>query len=62
MPLLKGNSPQILKQNFHELRHGKTFKRTAAKFGISKARKQMEAIALSQAGRARDFLGEANRR
>jgi hypothetical protein len=35
------------KQMFHEVRHGKTFKRTAAKFGKKKAVKQMEAIVLS---------------
>ena len=35
------------KQMFHEVRHGKTFKRTAAKSGKKKAVKQMEAIVLS---------------
>lgn len=42
MPL-KGSK----KQMFHEVRHGKTFARTAKKFGKKKAVKQMEAIVLS---------------
>lgn len=45
MPLLKGKKNR--RKNFHELRHGKTFKRTAAKFGKKRALKQMVAIALS---------------
>jgi hypothetical protein len=35
------------KEMFHEVRHGKTFARTARKFGKKKAVKQMEAIVLS---------------
>jgi hypothetical protein len=45
MPLLKGKKNR--RNNFHELRHGKTFKRTAGKFGKKKALKQMIAIELS---------------
>lgn len=45
MPLLKGKKNR--KRNFHELRHGKTFQRTAKKFGKKKALKQMVAIELS---------------
>lgn len=44
MPVKKGK--KNFKSNLHELRHGKTFKRTARKFGKAKARKQMLAIAL----------------
>lgn len=36
------------KQMFHEVRHGKTFARTARKFGKKRAVKQMEAIVLSK--------------
>lgn len=45
MPLLRGRKAR--KANFHELRHGKTFRRTAGKFGKQKALKQMVAIELS---------------
>lgn len=47
MPLEKSGSSDALSANFHELRHGKTFKRTAKKYGKKRARKQMVAIALS---------------
>jgi hypothetical protein len=46
MPLIKSKSKKALKGNFHELRHGRTFKKTAAKFGKKRAVKQMQAIAL----------------
>ena len=45
MPLKKGKKNR--KANFHELRHGKTFRRTASKFGKKRALKQMKAIELS---------------
>lgn len=45
MPLLKGKKNR--KANFHELRHGKTFRKTAAKLGKRRALKQMVAIELS---------------
>ncbi len=45
MPLKKGKKNR--KANFHELRHGKTFRRTAGKFGKKRALKQMVAIELS---------------
>ena len=48
MPLKKGKSKKVLAENFHELRHGKTFARTEKKFGKQRAEKQMEAIALKQ--------------
>lgn len=47
MPLRKGKSKKTRKANFHELRHGKTFRRTASKFGKKRALKQMVAIELS---------------
>ena len=46
MPLLKGKKHQA--HNFHEFRHGKTFKKTARKYGLGKARKQMQAVVLGQ--------------
>lgn len=49
MPLKKGHSKATIKQNFHEVRHGKTFKRTERKFGKARAVKQMEAIVLGTA-------------
>jgi hypothetical protein len=49
MPLLRGKSKATKRKNFHEFRHGKTFKRTAAKFGKKRALKQMQAVVLSTA-------------
>ena len=40
------------KEKFHDLRHGKTFARTAKRHGIGKARKQMQAIALGGKGKS----------
>jgi hypothetical protein len=53
MPLLKGTSPQVEEQNFHEFRHGKTFAHTAAKFGKARAMAQMEAVVLKSAGKSK---------
>ncbi len=47
MPLKKSSSKRALSENFDELREGKTFKRTAKKYGKRKAVAQMQAIALS---------------
>ena len=49
MPLQPGKSKAVQEQNFHEFRHGKTFKRTAAKFGKANAVKQMEEEVLGKA-------------
>ena len=46
MPLIKTGTKRALKKNFDELRHGKTFSKTAKKFGKKRAVKQMQAIAL----------------
>ena len=46
MPLIKRASKRALRKNFHELRHGPTFRTTAAKSGKKQAVKQMQAIAL----------------
>lgn len=47
MPMEKGTDRKTTEKNFHEFRHGKTFKRTSGKFGKEKARKQMIAAVLS---------------
>ena len=46
MPIIKGSGKEKLKANFHELRGGKTYARTARKFGRRRAQKQMVAISL----------------
>jgi hypothetical protein len=46
MPLKKGKGSEDY--NFHELRHGKQFKKTSKKKGKKKAMKQMIAIVLKQ--------------
>jgi hypothetical protein len=46
MPLIKSSSKKATAENFHELRHGKTYKKTAKKHGKRRAQKQMVAIAL----------------
>lgn len=56
MPLEQSDTQAATESNFHELRGGKTFKRTAKKFGKKKARKQMIAIVMKnkrEAGRKR---------
>ncbi len=47
MPMLRGTSKKTTEENFHEFRHGKTFNKTAKKFGPEKAHKQMIAAVLS---------------
>jgi hypothetical protein len=46
MPLIKSDTQAATEANFHELRHGKTYKRTKKKLGKKRAQKQMVAIAL----------------
>ena len=50
MPLKKGKSKKVMNKNFHELKHGKQYAKTARKYGKKKAQKQMIAIVLKQAG------------
>lgn len=47
MPMKKGTSRKTTEENFHEFRHGKTFKKTAARLGKKRALKQMQAAVLS---------------
>lgn len=47
MPIEKSTGSEAeKKRNFHDLRHGKTFRKTEKKYGRAKARSQMIAIAL----------------
>ena len=46
MPLKKGKSAKTVSKNISELHKGKTYKKTAKKFGKEKANKQAIAIAL----------------
>lgn len=48
MPLKKGKSKKTISENIKELHTGKTYSKTAKKFGKTKANKQSIAIALSQ--------------
>lgn len=47
-PLRRGTSPRTVSSNIRELHSGKTFQKTARKFGKKKANKQAIAIALSE--------------
>lgn len=49
MPLKTGTSRETISKNVSELHKGKTYSRTAAKYGEEKAKRQAVAIALSQA-------------
>lgn len=48
MPLKPGTSKETVEENFHDFRHGRTFKHTSRKFGVKKARKQMIAAVLNE--------------
>ena len=72
MPLERSASTRAKEKNFHEFRHGKTFARTAKKFGKKKAEKQMVAAVLSNqrkyakkgvgaSGRTAKFTGPGKR-
>lgn len=52
MPMIRSASKAATDANFHEFRHGKTFKKTRGKFGKEKARKQMIAAVLSNKRKA----------
>src|SRR5580658_7765373 len=58
MPLKPG--PQNLEANFHELRHGPQFARTARNHGTDTARSQMTVIALKEARKHRAKGGRAS--
>lgn len=52
MPLLKGTSRKTIKKNFEEFGAGKTYARTEAKYGKSRADKQRIAVVLSEKRRS----------
>lgn len=58
MPLKSGKSKKVISQNIAEFHKGKTFKKTAKKFGKTKANKQAVAVALSKA-KGKSFNGAA---
>lgn len=62
MPIKKGFSKTTQQKNFHELRHGKTYAHTAGKFGRKRADKQMVAIVLSSARKAKKKATKAKSR
>lgn len=49
MPLAKGKGKKVIKKNFEEFGSGKTYTKTAKKFGKAKANKQRIAVVLSTA-------------
>lgn len=53
MPLKKGSSKKTISSNISEFHKGKTFAKTAAKFGKAKANKQAIAVAFSQARKSK---------
>jgi hypothetical protein len=53
MPLKKGKSKAVLQENIREFHHGKTYARTARKFGKTTANKQAVAAAYSQQRRSK---------
>lgn len=62
MPLIPGRSKATKRKNFHEFRHGNTFKRTARKFGKKRALKQMQAVVLSKARESKPKRKTARKR
>lgn len=53
MPLKKGSSKKTISSNIKEFHTGKTYAKTAAKFGKKKADKQAVAVAMSEARRSK---------
>jgi hypothetical protein len=51
MPLQPGSSKAVKAANFHEFRHGPTYRHTRRKFGKKTANKQLAAAVLSNAER-----------
>lgn len=49
----KASKKKIMEENFHELRHGKTFAKTQGKFGKKKADAQMVAIEMANLRKAK---------
>lgn len=62
MPLRRGNSKSVKRQNFHEFRHGATYARTKRKFGKKRANRQLAAVVLSQARKSKKRTGRRSAR
>ena len=60
MPLKPGSSKETVSQNISEFHTGKTYAKTAAKFGKAKANKQAIAVALSTARKYKANGGGVN--
>lgn len=58
MPLKKGSSRKTISNNIAEFHKGKTFSKTARKFGKAKANKQAIAVAFENARRSHYKLGK----
>jgi hypothetical protein len=52
MPLIKSDTDAATQKNFHDFRLGKTFHKTASKFGKKKAIAQMDAAVLKNKRKA----------
>jgi len=53
MPLKSGKSKKVISSNISEFHKGKTFAKTAKKFGKTTANKQAVAVAMRKAGKSR---------
>jgi hypothetical protein len=52
MPFVKSASKSATEENFHDFKHGKTYRKTKKKHGSTAARKQMIAAVLSNKRKA----------
>ena len=57
MPLKAGKSRKVISENIKEFHGGKTYKKTARKFGKKAADRQAVAVALKSAGKSRRPTG-----
>lgn len=55
MPLKPGKNNKVVSENIREFHKGKTYAKTAAKFGAAKARRQAVAVALKKAGKSNKY-------
>ena len=62
MPLKKGKSKAVLQENIREFHHGKTYARTARKFGKTTANKQAVGRSIQPAPPQREALARETQR